>query len=252
MTTAVCNYKLWCATDSKWEYVWSTIVPTACPTNAVHTIDTDSIVVIEEVNATEIRVNEESTKTGGHFCVRGFNWTIPGSVGTYTFDESWPYPISFLAFKLQPETEHIGDVVSITIAPNTTVGAITSAVTAGDTTFNVSSTVLDYIKLGYCPHLYDGINTNNLGYVIAIDTVNSTVTTTVAAANNFAAETPTHFQMSVPTVQGFIVNSVNAFFPMGESKIGGSYLPANTVARVSITNTNGTAKNYVSSLEFLY
>lgn len=40
-------YRVWCTTDSKWEYIWDTVVPTTCPANGAHTIDASKITIEE-------------------------------------------------------------------------------------------------------------------------------------------------------------------------------------------------------------
>ena len=44
------TYRIWCDTDSKWEYVTQDIdaaVPTVCPTDGGHTVDTDKTAITE-------------------------------------------------------------------------------------------------------------------------------------------------------------------------------------------------------------
>ena len=36
-------YRIYCETNSKWEYEWTNIAPTVCPTDESHTINTNSI-----------------------------------------------------------------------------------------------------------------------------------------------------------------------------------------------------------------
>lgn len=37
------KYRIYCDTDSKWEYIWDTVEPTVCPTNAGHTVNSNSV-----------------------------------------------------------------------------------------------------------------------------------------------------------------------------------------------------------------
>jgi len=48
--TTLNKYRIWCDTDSKWEYQWadeSDAVPTACPTDTGHSVDTAKTSVVE-------------------------------------------------------------------------------------------------------------------------------------------------------------------------------------------------------------
>lgn len=44
------KYRVWCNTDSKYEYVWSETVPTTCPIDTGHSIDTAKTVVVERIS----------------------------------------------------------------------------------------------------------------------------------------------------------------------------------------------------------
>ncbi len=52
------KYRLWCVTDSTYERVIASAVPTVCPTNGAHTIKTTSIAIIEH----DVLVNDGSFK----------------------------------------------------------------------------------------------------------------------------------------------------------------------------------------------
>ncbi len=42
------KYKIWCVTDQKWEEVISSTTPTECPIDSLHTVDSNSAVIIEK------------------------------------------------------------------------------------------------------------------------------------------------------------------------------------------------------------
>ena len=70
MSKTVYYYKLYCETDSKWEYVWSETPPTQCPTNTAHTIDADSAVNEKKVATNETRIIADGEdQTGGPLCL---------------------------------------------------------------------------------------------------------------------------------------------------------------------------------------
>ena len=52
------KYRIWCTTDSKGEYVIASAVPTTCPTNGGHTVDTSSVVITES----DILINDGTAK----------------------------------------------------------------------------------------------------------------------------------------------------------------------------------------------
>jgi len=46
MAAEVYKYRVWCNTDSKWEYVWAEVEPTVCPVDTAHPIDTAKTAVV--------------------------------------------------------------------------------------------------------------------------------------------------------------------------------------------------------------
>ena len=46
---ATYQYRIWCNTESAWVFTWSNDTPTECPNNAGHSIDTDSITIVDSV-----------------------------------------------------------------------------------------------------------------------------------------------------------------------------------------------------------
>lgn len=48
------KYRIYCTTDSKMEYVIASAEPTECPTNAAHTVSSDSICIIQK----DVKVND--------------------------------------------------------------------------------------------------------------------------------------------------------------------------------------------------
>ena len=49
MSDTVYQYRLYCETEDAYVEVWDTEAPTVCPNNNGHTIDTDSITVIDKI-----------------------------------------------------------------------------------------------------------------------------------------------------------------------------------------------------------
>lgn len=55
----VYKYRVWCSTDSKYEYVWGETAPTTCPTNTGHTIDGAQTVIVEKAGNEIVEVTQE-------------------------------------------------------------------------------------------------------------------------------------------------------------------------------------------------
>lgn len=246
------RYKIYCTTDSKMEYVWGTEPPTKCPTNTAHTVDLDSVAIHQTIGESVVRVKEEDIPTGGHFRVETI--TINSAADeTKVVDISWPIPISVLEIVVHPTTGMQMDHVSVNISPNTIIGALTADVAIGATTFNVSPTVTANTAIGYHLCLTDGTNTDACGRVLAIDTTNGTVTMETPTTHAFAAATPTYVTQDIYMMYQHELAVSDTPFHVGGSKIGASYIPANTTIRITYHNSSSTnPKHFVASVEYLY
>jgi hypothetical protein len=164
---------------------------------------------------------------------------------------SWPFDITVLAIYFIGDTNTAGDVINVTVAADTVYGIITQNVAAGATVIPVNSTVITNIAKGYYVKLNDGTNSDDLGRVIAIDTVNSTITTEVATVHSFANVTPTNVTVSIRPIDTFQLVA-GLPYTLGIKKIGGTFLPANTPVTLSYLNNTGSQKTLVLGYEYLY
>ena len=78
--STVCKYRLFCSTDSKDEYVWNDSEPTTCPTNVAHTIDTSKTVIVQTIDESIVKIDENVGTLGGHYKARGQKMIIPDNV----------------------------------------------------------------------------------------------------------------------------------------------------------------------------
>ena len=252
MTTKWIKWRIYCETEATWTegIVNETAgIPTNCFTNSGHTVNTNSQQILEELSDYTVTITEESTPTGGHFKSNSIKMVCP--VGASQHDFSYPHPISVLSITIVTTSDHTGDTFENIVAPNTTIGSITSDITASDTVINVSQTVMDNSKVGYYINVTDGTNNDTLGRVLSLDTVNNTLTMETAAVNGFLASTPTIVQLTVKNIDNYIIGEPSRY-EIGKDKIGGSYVPANTVIRVDYTNNGGSSKDFYAIIEYLY
>lgn len=54
------QYRYYCITESNFVYKWDTNIPTTCPNNATHTIDTDSMTIVDTVKSNQVEVTDLS------------------------------------------------------------------------------------------------------------------------------------------------------------------------------------------------
>lgn len=242
--TTIYKYRVYCVTDNRFEYLWSESEPTKCPINTAHTIDRSKTSIIATKSDDSIHVKEESTPTGGYFKTETVVMNIDAS-STFEQSYSWPYPISILAVYLVTTSAHEGDNLEISVSPKTTIGTITSNVTANDTVITVSDTVIENAAVGH--KLY--LDEDDLGYIISINADTKQVTVTTAAANSFSSGTAV--KRTVFYAENYEIGPPWEYI-VGESKIGGSYLPANATIYVKYTNNEADSKKFIARLEFLY
>lgn len=255
--TALCNYKLWCITDAKYETVWRTEgdLPTTCPTNTAHSIDTDSITINQMIKQNEVKILEDGyDKTAGYIAGTTRALDITGATGeTQIFDYSRPITVGINSISFTTTAVHEGDEVNIIIAPNTVVGVLTANVTAGATnTFSVSPTVTANLKKGFFVSLLSGATKHSLGVCTSVNSTLGQITTEFATdGTTFLAATPTYIVQDIKMLQNWIIGPP-CDRRIGDDKLGASIIPAGTVARVEYKNNNGIPKKFVLNSAILY
>lgn len=203
------------------------------------------------LNSLEVTIQEEVTKTGGHYQATAFELDVAAGDATKEVTVSFPFAISVLAAEWNNEAAFDGDSIEFVVGEKTNIGSITAAVAAAATVIDVSSTVIDNVSLGKIIHLGDGTSLDLCGRVINVDPANSQITVETATVNSFAVATPTYVKMTTEMLRKSPLCGCGRV-QLGESKIGGSYIPPNTVLKAVYHNTNATAKKLRFTLEYLY
>ena len=197
-----------------------------------------------------LRIQEEDIPTGGHYQAQGYEVDVADTDTTKTLNISFPHPVSLLAAEWNNKAAFDGDSIQMAI-PYTTIGAIGANVSSSDTVITVSSTVIDNMRIGGWVKITDGVNADDLGRCLSIDETNSQITVETAATQAFSAASPTYVQMQVRMLPKSPLDGVGRV-QLGESKIGGSYIPPNTTFEIIYYNDTGTAKKLRFMMEYLY
>ena len=117
---------------------------------------------------------------------------------------------------------------------------------------SVSQTVIDNGYRGYHYALYDGVNRDELGCCVDIDTINNKLYMEISSTNSFSAASPTYVQQTVFFLKAFALGKAWEY-DIGASKIGGSYIPADTLIKILYTNNSTlTDKTFIGRVEYLY
>jgi len=247
------KWRLWCTTDSKYEYVWleEGNVPTVCTSNTTHSIDILQNRIMEIRDPIEISIKEETTPTGGNYAIGSIAFdALPNQITSNV--TVFPMSINVIDANIKTSLENKGDKMSWMVSPNTIVGSITSSVAIGDTVINVSPTIFLAIKIGFHMHLSDGIIIDDLHRVIFLDEEKGQVTVEHATTHAFSVTSPTYVMMSIVYVDNLEFGHPGAI-AIAESKIGSSYLPANVELVSKYENKSLTdTKRFVVYVEYLY
>jgi len=137
------KYRLWCVTEAKMVYVWSPTVPTVCPNNAAHTIDEDSITLLEygKHAGTSQAFDVHSAAIESDVYQTVYTMTYNGG-----FADGWPVKASFLV----KTANAAGDNGSIRIQDttnNTTICEITG-INSVDFTEVVTEAISNLVNSG--------------------------------------------------------------------------------------------------------
>jgi len=257
MTEFLKEWRVYCETEEVYHSVWldsTTSAPTTCPINTNHKITSNLTHDISTHNLTE-RVmieEEESGKTQGYFRTMGKTIDIDGNVDSVTqLTIVWPYKTTMLTGWFYSQENQVGDSVSAIVSPDTITGYITSDVTTGDNTANVSSTVIDNIAIGFDISLFNGVTKSHLGEVIGIEN-EMTLTTTGTSDISYSYTSPTYVIQSINLIDNLRINAPNVKFSFAEKKQRGKGIPANVPTVINYVNHSGGEKTFSFVIEYMY
>ncbi len=242
MAQTVNQYKIYCNTESTYVTGWGTIAPTTCYNNTGHTVNTNSVQIINTVQSNEVVINQENNAPANRFYVEALTVSSAG-IGTTTASYTFNASISLYSLTIAVPTVTFGDKVSLSLNPNTPLGLITANVTAGDLVINVSSAVTKYIFPNMYIKLSDGTNTDANFKVISQNLVNNQITLLNPITNNYSSTNTqiylTYYAMyELPIV-------INKMYKFGSELINARNVPAGSVARVDYYNADASSKNIV-------
>lgn len=298
MTLSVYQYRIYCATDTKYVTTWATEEPSVCPENNTHNITSNLTIIINEICENKIVIKEENTPTGGFFKLDMLKFIAPKNTITkhkFSFD----FPINLLSVRLITEDIHKGDILTWSINPETPVGVLTANYTPvatwssqnylvndlvkyqassvrfpsiykcientinnenpsnetywkkQNTTLNVSRTVIENAKIGFFITLTDGVNTDIIGYVTAVNVSAGTISVNGTPEHNFNTNSPTLVKITVYYMDNVELGPAMNY-NIGSDKIGASYIPIGTHILSIYDNKSDNDKSIITYLEYLY
>jgi len=239
-------YRFYCNTESSLVSDWGTEIPLVCPNNSTHTINSNSIAIINSISENQVQVIPQTNLTGGQYRAESISFTIPAN-STVSHNNSWPFNISVKTVSFNTIAEQQGDVINSLIAPNTVIGYNTTNVNIGNTIFNVNNTVINYSKIGYLLSIKNGTNTSVLGQVINI------------SGNSVTCETPSTFNFNAGSQIMLTINNIRNFVigPPGPVHLEASgstsaIIPAGTIVDAQYTNNQNVSTIFNWNYEYFY
>jgi len=248
--TEVSLFSIYCQTESTHKEVWGTEAPSQCPTDTSHLVDLNSISIKQTLKRDEVIVKQETQGLMQH---KGFKFDVPvGLVGDKTsFDVSFPYNVYLWESTLGATADNVGDVIDVSISPNTLIGVLTADVAANDTVLPASPTVfgVKQLRRGVEISLSNGVETIQCGRLIDIDLVAQTITIEDPLPQSFVAGN--FINLTVKAVSDFHIHSTGNV-KIGRKGMKALILPANNIIRFEYTNNSILARTLYCELEFYY
>jgi hypothetical protein len=220
--------------------------PVVCPHNVSHTIDLDSISIQDTITVNSTIIQDDTSGTNGIFKGQGYVFDVPAVAGISEIPMLFP-PVNTRVSNIiiGVGTDNVGDQITVLAFPDTSCGTTTTETAASVNVIDVSPTVIINVKPGYAVKI-DG---QDLGYVLAVDSLTNKIT----VQNNTNAIIP----INTPVLFS-IVRLENVYFAVtGNLVIGSktnntSFAPALMPTVIKYNNVSGIAKKLAFHMGSFY
>jgi hypothetical protein len=245
----VSKYRVFCNDEQKFIEGWSEDEPVLCFNNNSHKINLNSIQVVETISDSQVKIIEDNISVSRNIKVETLSVVdVPAdssTSSTYVFKST----ASMYSVRFHTDVSNSGDEVSLTVNPNSTIGVITSPITAGDTVINPPITMFSFKGLGFSAKVTDGVNTNNLGRILSMDHLNETIEVENAAIDDFAAGSV--FQISYHIMENVLLGAPGAY-TFGDDMIGGVPVPRDTNLLLTYKNNDSAGSGNPPKMIVMY
>lgn len=248
------HYKVYCNTEGLWSEKYGPATELTCGNNNAHSVNPDSLIIIDELSNAIVAIKEEETPPGmpptsNKFETASVALNIAAN-SSASIEWRHKFPIVSLKLYTLTEEQHRGGLVTVTISENTVIGMTTAACVSTDTTLHVSSTVLNYLLRGYWINLFDGVTqlfADNR--VVQIDKNASTITLDQPVGLDLPSGLLV--RMTAYTMKDFEFY-VPGRYEIGAKHVGGAYIPANTLIKLKYQNPQNIPVKFVGYMERYY
>lgn len=115
----------------------------------------------------------------------------------------------------------------------------------------VSSTVVNYTFIGYYIKLNDGTNIDDVGRVLSVNKNTNKIYVEFNPIHSFNAATPTYVLQTIYILKNYEIQEPWEH-NIGQSKIGGAYVPADIAITIDYTNNTNATSVILGRVEYLY
>jgi hypothetical protein len=239
--TAVNQYKIYCETEAQYVTGWSTSSPTVCYNNNTHTVNANSVQLLDTVNTAIVSIKEDKLDIGRNTMVASASMLDVAPNSTVVTYYTFPISVSMYSFSFVTDSTNKGDELSIYANEDTTLGLIGANVNIGVTSLTAPIAFSLYGSDGFYATITDGVNTDYLGMVLTMNKNTNVITFSNATTHAFSSAN-TLFKMTVRVFDSVRIGGpgVYKFF---DDVIGGAAIPAGTAVKLSYKNNASTGDN---------
>lgn len=248
-TNTLYKFRYYCNTENKFVFQWGHTPPTKCPNDTNHSIDENSVTIVDSLSRNEVIVSNRDPVTQGYFMAESKTFNISSSSNESVFSFSYPLPVAVYRSIIATSNIHNGDSIDICISPDTIIGINTHEVLNNTNIVKVNSSVINILVPGFHIDITDGVNINKLGRVISIDKNNNEITVENNTTDTFSIGS--YIRLSVHIVKNLKFPHAYIYI-IGSSTLGGKPIPSNTPIQLKYYNNNNQEKEFTITFEYTY
>jgi len=244
--TSVYNFRIYCNTENTYTFKWDSIEPTTCPNNNSHSIDVNSISIIDEVKTNSVNIIQQKN-TGEFYRAESRKVTAPPGISYH--DYIFLYDISVLTVGIDTLENNHDDIINVFIAPNTIIGVLTQTTQENQSNIYVSQSVLNNIQKGFVVSILSEGIFYNLGECLNIDKIEMKIT--LSQNINQVFNTGSYVCLTVNNIKNFILCK-NVHYVLGQKTIKSTFLPSGQIVRLEYNNISNETHNLYFSFDYYY
>lgn len=235
MSKKVCKYRMFCNTEQAYTYKWDSDVPTTCPNNTMHEIDTNSIAIIDSVSNNDVTItSKDYTSTNGYYRMEGRVVDLPHTEPVVKSDFWFSFNIVVYGMRFNTDIDQVGDTIDIIAAPDTLIGVLIAPCGPSTDILYVNDTVYNNVIPGFYITINDGVNSEEF---MVVGVSKETLSIQIEKPLQYHYNPMACMYLNIYIARNFKINNPDAY-KIGYGTFGGKPIPANTKIRIVYHNNN--------------